>query len=920
MAYIVSNEFREQLYSGSSKFKGKLTINNEIISNSLISSISISSPIIDTSSEFFYVGSFISQQLTIKFKNLDGIELHSGDEVSLSISQNVNNEWIEVPIGVYLIDDLAENYHKTCEIKCLDYAIKFKPNIDYSPCFVNNKANIRTILNYICDYFDVELGECPTTNDNVEVGTYDSTVSGKQWISYIAEIKGCNAKMDRNGRLVLKEINQAVATSINAKKGKSFELGEKYKISQVTFFDAIRNFTYGEDTDNVLFIRQDNPFVTDTSVVENIYEVVNNFEIYKLKAQNYGDFTLDAWDIIEYQVGENSYKTINNNTMTYAMTIMGEVNVTIPSKQQEVTTNVVEGNLRTVKAEVNSIDNSVKLVVAEVGDRGDKTTTIAEDINSIEAQLQTVPVITTEVEGTGALRIYNIANTRLIELKVHPTTRDILGLFATPLLKAQQGLKTLSRGITFDSEYDEKDEYYLIPKNLYFVDDVYDEFVYDGVNERMYVIHRVGIENDEKYKLDEEYIEELEFFDLILDEGDYTVFMGTYPSAYIFMKAMIKNDYTNVFATKLELQAGMKITENTVTDYVNGEIQGVNGEIQRVEGEVELKLNTEDLISEFNVNVNQVEIHSDNFTLDADGKITATAGDIAGFEMTSTKFNKAVSGLYDYSIYDALLCLDTYLERMNIDYGTKTILDYDNDGDLSTFDASAIAQIAAGKEENTKIVSGTFSINSDNPKNCVVIKNSDNKEAVSLGVGGVKASNIYSNTLILADMNDNTFRNKTMIEFNGKSGYMYLSNAQANDVTSVHCDNNGWLELEDVKASRIDVDNDITATGTITSQNGVCQGSLEELKKDFEQYDNALDVINNTDIYTYRYKNEDNNSKKHIGFVIGDNYNYRKEITNENNDGVDLYSFVSVCCKAIQEQQKEIEQLKEEIKNMKEGR
>lgn len=108
--------------------------------------------------------------------------------------------------------------------------------------------------------------------------------------------------------------------------------------------------------------------------------------------------------------------------------------------------------------------------------------------------------------------------------------------------------------------------------------------------------------------------------------------------------------------------------------------------------------------------------------------------------------------------------------------------------------------------------------------------------------------------------------------------------------------------------------------GTVTSTNGVCQGSLEELKKDFEEYnDSALDVVNNIDIYKYRYKTEDD-TKKHIGFVIGDNYKYSQEVTNKDNDGVDLYSFVSVCCKAIQEQQKEIEELKEEISKLKEGR
>ena len=80
---------------------------------------------------------------------------------------------------------------------------------------------------------------------------------------------------------------------------------------------------------------------------------------------------------------------------------------------------------------------------------------------------------------------------------------------------------------------------------------------------------------------------------------------------------------------------------------------------------------------------------------------------------------------------------------------------------------------------------------------------------------------------------------------------------------------------------------------------------------------NALNIIRNIDIYKYNLKNEKDTDKKHIGFVIGDNYKYSKEVTSLDNTGVDTYSFVSLCCKAIQEQQKQIELLQEEINKLK---
>lgn len=109
---------------------------------------------------------------------------------------------------------------------------------------------------------------------------------------------------------------------------------------------------------------------------------------------------------------------------------------------------------------------------------------------------------------------------------------------------------------------------------------------------------------------------------------------------------------------------------------------------------------------------------------------------------------------------------------------------------------------------------------------------------------------------------------------------------------------------------------DITGAGIKTPI--LTQTSLEEKKKNFEKMkDNALEIINGIDIYRYNLKTENDKDKKHIGFVIGNKYNYSKEVTSLDNTGVDTYSFVSLCCKAIQEQQAQIEELKKEIETLK---
>lgn len=109
---------------------------------------------------------------------------------------------------------------------------------------------------------------------------------------------------------------------------------------------------------------------------------------------------------------------------------------------------------------------------------------------------------------------------------------------------------------------------------------------------------------------------------------------------------------------------------------------------------------------------------------------------------------------------------------------------------------------------------------------------------------------------------------------------------------------------------------DITGAGIKTPI--LTQTSLEEKKKNFEKMkDNAIEIINGIDIYRYNLKTENDKDKKHIGFVIGDKYNYSKEVTSLDNTGVDTYSFVSLCCKAIQELHAQIGNMHKEIEKLK---
>ena len=93
-------------------------------------------------------------------------------------------------------------------------------------------------------------------------------------------------------------------------------------------------------------------------------------------------------------------------------------------------------------------------------------------------------------------------------------------------------------------------------------------------------------------------------------------------------------------------------------------------------------------------------------------------------------------------------------------------------------------------------------------------------------------------------------------------------------------------------------------------------GSRLEWKENIEQYNHsALAEVMKSDVYYYDLKNASKTWKqnRHIGFVIGDGYSVSEEILNGDKGAIDMYNALAIAYKAIQEQQQEIEMLKNKL-------
>ena len=184
-------------------------------------------------------------------------------------------------------------------------------------------------------------------------------------------------------------------------------------------------------------------------------------------------------------------------------------------------------------------------------------------------------------------------------------------------------------------EYEDETQVIKLPFTYlnYISQDVCDEFILqDG---KASIIRRVGIDsNMQKYQLENEVIEDLGEFAITLKEGNPKIYLQCFDSAIYNASYMIKNEYTDIFATKVELSSSIEQTNKTITAEVNGKIDTLDKELN---AKIELKVNTTDLISEINASAdiirltgNRIIIDSELFKLSEDGKVEMLDASVNG--------------------------------------------------------------------------------------------------------------------------------------------------------------------------------------------------------------------------------------------------------------------------------------------------
>lgn len=731
--------------------------------------------------------------------------------------------------------------------------IKFEFNYDGSELISKGEATLLQVAQDICNKAGVELSSTSFLNSDKKVSVYDNTVTAREYLSYIAESAGCFAYIDREGKLCFREFCED-ETEIPLELFGEYKWGEEFKISKVSYEDGVRSFKFGDDTRNNLWINQENMYIVDENQVQKIYNKIKDLTVNTFEGKVIIDPAIDIGDKIVI----NGKNVIYQGEMSLEGRFIAQISSKIQIKQKEETTVKKESQKvvnRKVQSRIDQAEGKIEQLVEETSEQSQKLTKVEQTVDSISQKVSDIEDLTRTAEGIKTVTLENCIEANLLELHIYGNNTVFNYLLLDDKLILDDNLHLEGDDLISVTDKDNNIKIYSlgITEALRQNSEVCDEVVLE--NGQAKVIRRVNKSGSTKAK---ESVEDLGKLEIPLKEGTNTITINNY-TARIKAKYVIKSTYSNTFATKVEMNSEIKQTKESVDLSVNKKLEDysttteMNSAISLKAGEI-----TSSVSKTYETKENVTKQYS-NIKQTTDN-ITSVVGKKVGNDEIISKINQSAESV---TILASKLGLTA--------------------NDVLDLISNNVLNLTA---KNLVIQSTYFNVNKDGK---VIITGNKN-----LIIGNTKSNYVALDPGEISLWNTSGGNLSIM-----PNALVMMDNYNSSSITPNEI-NTPKLTADEISAQKIN------------------QSSLEEKKKNFEKMkDNALEIINGIDIYRYNLKTENDKDKKHIGFVIGDKYNYSKEVTSLDNTGVDTYSFVSLCCKAIQELHAQIGNMHKEIEKLK---
>lgn len=704
------------------------------------------------------IGGFPTKTCSFEIYDVNNNLDFEGKEITVYRGLDVNGttEWIPQGIFIPTADKITTNIStKTISFNSVqDKSQLFDTTYTTNLTWLDGSTHTGLeIVQDICSTLDITL-ETTTFNwynYSFKQPNFPSNITYREVISRLAEIGGSIAYISRTGRLVIKGQNTTGHSVARSRYG---------KLSKEKQFGPINVVVLGKDgvDDDIVYPSAlpnnvvewkilDNPFVDlyREEMIETVASYIIGQSIIPFKLTDFVDgFYLDLNDTI--QVMDKNGNNFNATLLNYEST--SRIKATISAETQNTTTtnyNLAGSNkeaIREVKYEVDHINGTITQMVSEIGDRSDKTTSITQDIDTISQQVSESVTLTKELTQSMSLTIEDAFEADLLKFSI---VGNMSLLYPSNDLYPSDDLYPLDSYLIVEDEDGTQNKIHLPLTYLNYINsEVYDEFVVEDGQAK--IIRRVGVSDDGSlYALSNPTEEDKGELNIPLTTGYNKIWLESFYdiSLSYFAKYVYENDYTKVFVTDLEMNSAITQTANEINQSVSAQFTDVNGEIQEVNASLNLKVDTENLISEINASAdvinlqsNRFIVNSTNFGISQDGTLRSEAGTIGGWTIGEHSLSCNIVPPYDYTESDR-----DRIQQIILGTITPTAQDYDkydfnDDGVINAYDLLVCQKLILYNLMNSN--PGKLIFDTSDWFRPIKIINSSGETIVAFGVNGAE--------------------------------------------------------------------------------------------------------------------------------------------------------------------------------------
>ena len=796
------------------------------------------------------IGGFPTRTCSFEIYDLDNSFNFLNKEIYVYRGIVINGTIEYIPQGIFIptSDKIKTNIsQKTISFDNIQdrtqlFDVQYESRLDWT-----QKHTGLEIVQEICDNLNIELSsevfnwstfEFPQPN-------FVENITYREVISRLAEIGGSIAFIDRLGKLIIKA-PELTEHFIERKRYKTLSKENQFLINTVVLGknNIDDDIVYPENIEDkrVEWKILDNPFVDlyREEMIENVSKYIVGKSIIPFEMSDFVDgFYFDLNDTI--LISDRNGKIFPGVILNYENS--GRIKSIVGAKVQcenDTNYNIAGSNkqgMKRVQQQVDHINQKIISMAEDIEQYDEKISKVEQTVDEISQKVNEVADLEREITSNRVIHIPDAEQGLLLNLTINGElsyiypentlypSNDLFPLASEFILVIDKTEKMSSDAVQIKLPFD-----YLGKRDKFIVED-----------------SKAHIEKEDGTIVDLGEIQ-IPLFDgeNYIHIKDYTERTGT-----MYAKYIVKNDYTDYFATKVELNTSITQTNEKIETEVNhvetllGEqVEDLNSKItqtaEEISTEVSKKVGEDEIISKINQSAEKINIQASKIALEG----YTTIND--GFSVDEEGNMKSKNGEFEGNISAS------NIDGSTIKGGSIAI------GDNFSVNVDGNLTCKGAKADNLTIENGTISLNTDSFANGMVIYSNNSKTKAEIKGSVLNIANSAGETSILAMYNTGTLRCVSLV-----------------------------------------------------------QTSLAEQKKNFKKFDGALKIIKDIDIYKYNMKSEDDNHKKHIGFVIGDGYKYSSEITSVDENGkevgVDTYSMTSLCLQAIKEQQKTIESLTKRI-------